>query len=326
VLFSAKAAKVICYLCGMKLARPYTLQEIAGLIGAEYSGPAEHFITGINEIHKVETGDLVFVDHPKYYDKALHSAATTILINQKVTAPEGKALLFSDDPFRDYNFLTRHFSPLRLSSAQHGSNVNIHPSAFVHPSVVIGHSVTIGQNSVIHPGVVIYDQVTIGENCIVHANTVLGSDAFYYKARPTGREKMHPCGSLNIENNVEIGAGCTIDRGVSGDTHIGEGTKIDNAVHIGHDTIIGKHCLMAAQVGIAGCVILEDHVILWGQVGIASGLRIGTNAVVLGQCGVTKNLEASKTYFGTPAEDARQKYKELASLRKLPLAIETLGI
>jgi UDP-3-O-[3-hydroxymyristoyl] glucosamine N-acyltransferase len=325
-LFSSKAAKVICYLCAMKLPRPYTLEEIAQISGTTFIGPASHLVTGINEIHKVEIGDLVFVDHPKYYEKALQSAATTILINQEVTAPEGKALLFSDDPFRDYNKLTRHFSPQVLSPAQVGPNVDIHPSAFVHPSVVIGHSVTIGANTIIHPGVVIYNHVHIGENCIVHANAVLGSDAFYYKARPTGREKMHSCGSLEIENDVEIGAGCTIDRGVSGDTRIGEGTKIDNSVHIGHDTVVGKHCLMAAQVGIAGCVVLEDHVILWGQVGIASGLKIEKNAVVLGQCGVTKNLEGNKTYFGSPAEEARQKYKELASLRKLPLAIETLGI
>lgn len=310
----------------MKLNRGYTVAEIAQLIGCEYSGDASHIITGINEIHRVESGDLVFVDHPKYYDKALSSKADTIIINQRVNAPEGKALLFSDDPFRDYNFLTRHFSPWAMVMDKYGKNIHIHESAQVHPSVILGNNITIGAGTIIHAGVVCYDQVQIGANCIIHANTVLGSDAFYYKARPSGREKMHSCGSLTIEDNVEIGAGCTIDRGVSGATKIGEGTKIDNSVHIGHDTIIGKNSLFAAQVGIAGCVNIEENVILWGQVGVASGVTIGQNAVVLGQSGVTKSLEGNMTYFGTPAEDVKRKYRELAGLRKLPEAIARLGI
>lgn len=310
----------------MKLNRSYTIAEIAQLIGCEYSGDASHTITGINEIHRVEPGDLVFVDHPKYYEKALNSKADTILINQRVEAPKGKALLFSDDPFRDYNILTRHFSPWAMVAGPKGNNVHIHETAQVHPSVILGNDITIGAGSIIHAGVVLYDQVHIGENCIIHANTVLGSDAFYYKARVTGRDKMHSCGSLIIDNHVEIGAGCTIDRGVSGATRIGEGTKIDNSVHIGHDTIIGKNSLFAAQVGIAGCVNIENNVILWGQVGVASGVTIGENAVVLGQSGVTKSLEGNMTYFGTPAEDVKRKYRELAGLRKLPEAIAHLGI
>jgi UDP-3-O-[3-hydroxymyristoyl] glucosamine N-acyltransferase len=283
-------------------------------------------VTGINEIHKVVPGDLVFVDHPKYYDKALQSAATTVLINQKVQRPEGKALLFSDDPCRDFNALNRHFSPWKMTSAMRGEHVQIADSTQVHPSACIGNRVTIGERSIIHPGVVIYDDVHIGDDCIIHANTVLGSDAFYYKARPTGREKMHTCGSVEIEDRVEIGASCTIDRGLTGDTRIGAGTKIDNHVHVGHDTVIGKNCLFAAQVGIAGCVVIEDDVILWGQVGVPSDLLIGKGAVVLGQSGLTKDLEPGKTYFGSPAEEARSKFKELAMIRKLPVIIEKLNL
>lgn len=310
----------------MKLTRAHSLQEIAAMIGCEFEGNPTHLITGINEIHRVEPGDLVFVDHPKYYDKALQSKADTILINQRVQAPDGKALIFSDDPFRDYNKLTRHFSPWSMTIGNKGQAVSIHPTAQVHSSVILGNHVSIGEGSIIHPGVVLYDQVHIGKNCIIHANTVLGSDAFYYKARPTGREKMHSCGSLIIEDEVEIGSGCTIDRGVSGATQIGAGSKIDNAVHIGHDTILGKNVLLAAQVGIAGCVNIEDNVILWGQVGVASGLTIGAQAVVLGQSGITKSLDGGITYFGTPAEDVKRKYRELAVLRKLPEAIAHLGI
>lgn len=309
----------------MKLNPPQTLASIAKLIDCEYTGSPDFPVTGINEIHKVEHGDLVFVDHPKYYDKALQSAATIVLINQRVECPEGKALIFSDDPCRDYNRLTRHFSPWKMPEGKRGSDVVIGNDCIIHDSVVMGSHIRIGNRCIIHPGVVLYDNVHIGDDCIIHANAVIGSDAFYYKARPEGREKMHTCGSVEIGDRVEIGAACTIDRGVSGDTRIGSGTKMDNHVHVGHDTVIGNNCLFAAQVGIAGCVVIEDQVILWGQVGVPSDLLIGKGAVVLGQSGLTKDLEGGKTYFGSPAEEARSKYRELALIRKLPEVIEKLG-
>lgn len=310
----------------MKLHPAQTLASLSAIIGCEYEGDPDFPVTGINEIHKVEPGDLVFVDHPKYYDKALQSAATIILINQKVDCPQGKALIFSDDPCRDFNTLNRHFSPWKMTMGNRGEDVEIAEDAIIHPSVVMGRRVKVGSGTVIHPGVVIYDDVHIGKDCIIHASVVLGGDAFYYKGRSWGREKMHTCGSVAIEDRVEIGAGCTIDRGLTGDTRIGEGTKIDNHVHIGHDTVVGKNCLFAAQVGIAGCVVIEDDVILWGQVGVPSDLRLGKGAVVLGQSGITKDLEGGKTYFGSPAEEVRSKYRELALIRKLPDIVEKLKV
>jgi UDP-3-O-[3-hydroxymyristoyl] glucosamine N-acyltransferase len=310
----------------MKLPRTYTLESIAAIIQAEFEGSPEFPITGINEIHKVVTGDLVFVDHPKYYDKALHSAASAVLINQRVVCPPDKVLLFSDDPCRDFNLLTSHFSPWSMTQGLRGDSVILGNSSQIHPTVVMGNRVTIGKRTIVHAGVVIYDDVHLGDDCIIHSNTVLGSDAFYYKARTHGRDKMHTCGSVEIGNSVEIGASCTIDRGLTGDTRIGDGTKIDNHVHIGHDTVVGKNCLFAAQVGIAGCVIIEDDVILWGQVGVPSDLRIGKGAVVLGQSGVMNDLEGGKTYFGSPADEARRKFRELALIRKLPEITEKLGI
>lgn len=308
----------------MKLKPSRTLKEIAAIIGCAYEGNDDFPVLGINEIHKVEPGDLVFVDHPKYYDKALQSAATIVLINQTVPCPAGKALIFSDDPCRDFNKLNAHFSPWKMNDVLRGEDAVIGTDCHIHPTVSMGNGVTIGDRCILHAGVVLYDNVHIGNDCIVHANTVLGSDAFYYKARPEGREKMYSCGSVEVEDRVEIGAGCTIDRGLTGDTRIGEGTKIDNHVHIGHDTVIGKNCLFAAQVGIAGCVVIEENVIFWGQVGVTSGAFIGKGAVVLGQSGITKNLEGGKTYFGTPAEDVKQKYRELALIRKLPEIVEKL--
>ncbi len=310
----------------MKFNPPQTLSSVAEMIGASYEGDAQFPVLGINEIHKVTPGDIVFVDHPKYYEKALKSAATTILINQKVECPQGKALLFSEDPCRDFNFLLRKFAPWEMSTKYVSDETQIGDNTHIHSSVVIGKNCKIGSNCIIHPGVVLYENTVIGNNCIIHANTVIGGDAFYYKSRPTGREKMHTCGYVSIADDVEIGAGCTIDRGLTADTTIGKGTKIDNHVHIGHDTVIGQNCLFAAQVGIAGCVVIEDQVILWGQVGVPSDVVIGKGAVVLGQSGITKDLEGGKTYFGSPAEEVRTKYRELALIRKLPEIVEKLGV
>jgi UDP-3-O-[3-hydroxymyristoyl] glucosamine N-acyltransferase len=153
---------------------------------------------------------------------------------------------------------------------------------------------------------------------------VLGADAFYFKRFPEGYEKMLSCGRVVIHDNVEIGANCTIDKGVSGDTVIGRGSKLDNLVHVGHDTVIGKNCLFAGQVGIAGVVKIEDDVILWGQVGVQKDITIGKGAVVLGKSGVPKSLEGNKTYFGSPVQEARQKMRELALVKQLPEVIEKL--
>lgn len=310
----------------MKFSTPQTLQHIAALVQCTFDGDPNFLISGINEIHQVEDGDIVFVDHPKYYEKALNSAASVVIINQKVNCPEGKALIFSEDPFGTYNALTKHFSPWAMPQGKSGVNVSVGNNCHIHDSVVMGNNITIGNDCIIHPGVVLYNDIHIADRVIIQANSVIGSDAFYYKSRPEGREKMHSVGSVVVESNVEIGAACTIDRGVSGATRIGAGTKIDNHVHIGHDTNIGLNCLFAAHVGIAGCVQIEDRVILWGQVGVTSDVRIGAGAVVLGQSGVTKDIAGNKTYFGTPAEDARHKYREMALVRKLPEAFEELGL
>jgi UDP-3-O-[3-hydroxymyristoyl] glucosamine N-acyltransferase len=308
----------------MKLDHAYTLQEIAALIGATYEGPAGHTVTGINEIHKVEAGDLVFVDHPKYYDKALKCAATTILIDKKMDAPEGKALIFSDDPFADYNKLTKHFRPFEALTQGVSSSAIVGEGTLLQPNVAVGNHVTIGKNCILHPGVVIYDHCQLGDNVIIHSGTVIGAEAFYFQKREGVFHKMHSCGRVIIENDVEIGAACTVDRGVSGDTVIGAGTKFDNMIHIGHDTVVGKNCLFAAQVGVAGCVIVKDNVTLWGQVGIAPNVTIGEGATVGAKSGVLKTLAPGKMYFGTPAGEARMKYREVAALKKLPEIIESL--
>lgn len=302
----------------MKFSKTYLLHEIAAIINCEFIGEATFPIIGMNEIHVVEEGDIVFVDHPKYYSKALQSAATIILINKIVDCPAGKALLISEDPFRDFNKLTKYFRPFQASNCSISTSAKIGEGTVIQPNSFIGNNVVIGKNCLIHSNVSIYDHTLIGDNVIIHSGSILGADAFYYKKRDEGYDQLISGGRVVVKDHVGIGALCTIDKGVSGDTIIGEGTKIDNQVHVGHDTVIGKKCLIASQTGIAGCVIIEDEVTIWGQVGTTSGITIGKKAVILGQTGVTKSVEGGKTYFGTPIEESREKLKQLANIKKIP--------
>lgn len=308
----------------MKFPQPQTLKQIAALIGSEYVGPDDFEVLGMNEIHVVTPGDIVFVDHPKYYDKALQSKASVILINKEVQCPKGKALLISEDPFRDFNTLTRHFRPFEAASANIAPSAAIGKNTVLQPNVFIGNHVVIGDDCVIHPNVTIYDHCVIGNRVTIHAGTVLGSDAFYYKKRPEGFDKLLSGGRVVVEDDVEIGALCTVDKGVTGDTTIRKGAKLDNQVHVGHDTVIGEKCLIASQTGIAGCVVIEDEVTLWGQVGVTSAATIGKKAVVLAQTGVAKSLEGGKTYFGSPADEAREKLKQMANVKKIPDILKQL--
>jgi UDP-3-O-[3-hydroxymyristoyl] glucosamine N-acyltransferase len=308
----------------MKFTSGQTLSKIAKLLDCNFIGNTDFPVLGMNEIHVVEKGDIVFVDHPKYYDKALESEASIILINKEVNCPPGKALLISDDPFRDFNKLTHHFNPFIAATAVISPTSEIGKNTIIQPNVFVGNYVKIGKNCLIHSNVCLYDHTVVGDNVIIHSGTILGADAFYYKNRPEKYDKLVSGGNVLINNNVEIGALCTIDRGVTASTVVGEGSKIDNQVHIGHDTVLGKRCLIASQVGISGCVIIEDFVTIWGQVGVTSGITIGEKAVISAQSGVSKSLEGHKSYFGTPADDFRKKYKEIASIKLIPEIIEKL--
>ena len=305
----------------MKFPEPVSIGFIAELISAEIIGNTAGYAKGINEIHKVEEGDLVFVDHPKYYDTCINSAASFIIINKHTTFPEGKALLITADPFEAYQTIVNHFRPFAPSMQMISDSSSAGEGTVIMPNAYIGNHVSIGSNCVIYPNVTILDHCMIGDNVIIQAGTVIGSDAFYYNKktnRPVHYKKMLSCGRVVIENDVEIGAGCTIDRGVSGDTIVGAGTKIDNLIHIGHDTVIGKNCLFASQVGIAGATTIEDNVILWGQVGVSKTLTIGEGAVIYAQSGVKDSIAGGKVYFGSPVEDAREKMKELVWIKRIP--------
>lgn len=302
----------------MKFENVTTAAAIAQEFGCEIIGNAQTEVRGLNEIHNVQAGDITFVDHEKYYASTLASDASVVLINKKVDVPEGKTLLFHENPFEVYNALAKKQQPEVRQQTNIGKTAKIGENTFVFPTAFVGENVVIGRNCVIHPSAVIYPYSEISDNVIIHANSTIGSDAFYYKRSTKGYEKMHTAGKVVIENNVEIGAGCTIDAGVSSETRIGEGTKIDDQVHIGHDVKVGKQCVFAGQVGIAGNTKIGNNVTLYGKVAVNKNIEIGDNVVVMATSAVAKSLEANKTYLGIPTDEARTFARQIALIRKLP--------
>lgn len=312
----------------MKFEQPISVAWLAEFTGASLRGNTEQLATGINEIHKVRPGDVSFVDAEKYYNKCLYSPATVVIINKDVPCPEGKTLLITDDPFEAYVKIVKHLRPFLPAYKMVSDTAEIGEGTHLQPNVFVGNHVKIGKNCLIHPNVTIYDYSEIGDNVIIHAGTVVGSDAFYFKRRKeraSQHDKMESCGRVIIHDDVEIGAGCTIDKGVSGDTIIGQGTKLDNNVHVGHGVEIGRNCLLAAQVAVAGKSILEDEVVLWGQVGVSKSLRVGKGAIVLAQSGVPSDIEGGKSYFGSPVGEAKTKMREMAWVRRIPEMWEKLN-
>lgn len=305
----------------MKFPVPLSVNDLAALINARVVGNGDGMVSGINEIHRVEPGDVVFVDHPKYYQTCFNSAASFIIIDQEVENKSGKPLLVCAQPFEAYLTIVKHFRPF-IPSAQAVSNTaHIGEGTVIMPGSFIGNHVTIGNNCIIHPLVSIYDHCVIGNNVVIHSGAVLGADAFYFngkKNRPVWYKKMLSCGRVIIHDEVEIGANTCIDRGVTHDTIIGAGTKIDNLVQVGHDVAVGMNCIIAAHVGIAGATTIGNGVMLWGQVGVNKTLSIGDNVQVFAQSGVASDLPGDKIYFGSPATEASAKKRELVWLKRLP--------
>lgn len=298
----------------MKFLKPFPVAALAEAgEPVKILGDPNRRVDGINEIHRVSEGDLSFVDHPKYIARVLASNASIIVLNSSEHAPpDGKTLVVASDPFAIYNALAK--KGIEEWSAFYKANPPlVHPSAEIHPTAFIDHRVSIAEGCRIGAHVTILGPASIGKNTIIHPGTVIGADAFYFKKHQGEFIKWHSCGSVEIQDHVEIGSLCTIDKGVSDVTIVGEGTKLDNQIHIGHDTRIGKRCIIAAQTGIAGVTELGNDVVVWGKVGINKEVHIGDGAVILGQSGVTKSLSGGQTYAGYPAIEARKWWKKMAS-------------
>lgn len=310
----------------MVFEQPISPNDILALIGnnVEFIGDKKSTITGINEIHGVEKGDITFVDHPKYYEKALKSEADFIILDKKPDDNNGKSLFITDDPFRDYVKIVKHFRKFIPQDTFVHPDTKIGEGTILQPGVFVGRNVSIGKNCIIHSNVSIYDFTTIGDNVIIHANSVIGGDAFYFKHRPDSWDKMETCGSTFIGNNVEIGALCTIDKGVSTETSLGDGCKLDNHIQIGHDTKIGKNVLIGAHTAIAGVVTIEDNCLIWARVSINKDLVIAKGTTILATSGVDKSTLPNQVLFGSPAIDYRKKWREMASMRMLPDILDDL--
>lgn len=310
----------------MRFTRNYRVTELVSLMqDARIAGREDLEVSGMNEIHMVEEGDITFVDLDKYYEKALNSKASVIIIDKEVPCPQGKCLIISSDPLGNFNRLTRHFKPFLPCSATISPTAKIGEGTVIQPNTFIGNHVEIGRNCIIHANVAINDYTIIGDNTIIQSGAVIGGDACYFQRTKSGVfRKFESSGRTIIGNDVEIGALTAVDRGVSGDTIVGDGTKMDNFVQIGHDTHIGKHCLIGAHSAIAGVTVIEDYVSLWASVMINKDLVVGKGAVVLATSAVDKSLEGGKIYFGCPAIEARLKWKEMAMMRAMPEMMERL--
>lgn len=302
----------------MKFPKPIHVKDIVGKIQAEIIGNKNLMVSGINEIHQVGEGDITFVDIEKYFEKSLKSSASVIILNKRSECPNGKALLLCDNPFEAYNSLVLEFRPVQPMLTTISDTASLDPSSAIEPNVIIGHHVKIGKNCYLQANVYIAEHTIIGDNVHIQAGAVIGTDAFYFKRDMDGFRRFRSAGRVIIQDNVDIGAACTINKGVSGDTIIGEGSKLDCQVQVGHDVHIGKRCLIAAQVGISGNTRIGDETVIYGQAGIAQNLTIGERVIVSAKAGVSKDLESGKLYFGIPAAEARSKYRELAALRRLP--------
>jgi UDP-3-O-[3-hydroxymyristoyl] glucosamine N-acyltransferase len=329
----------------------HSLRELADAVEGRLIGEGHTEITGVSSLESASENDLVFVDDEKHFAAALKSRAGAIIAGEFAASEDsGRPLLISDHPKLAFARAAQILRDQPHSSD--GEQASVHPTAVVHPSVVLGtgvrvdaravigenaklqdrtrigagtviaRAVTIGRDSTIYPNVTIYPGTTVGEGVIIHAGAVLGSDGFgYVRDRKTGHyEKFPQVGRLVIEDDVEIGANATVDRGALDETRIRRGAKIDNLVHVGHNCDIGEDVVIAAQTGLSGSIVIEKGAVLGGQVGIGEHARIGEGVMLGGQGGVLPNKilrGRGIAFWGTPAQPLGQYLKQLATLARL---------
>jgi len=322
-----------------------TIRDLAGLCGADILGnsPEQTIDTAAN-LDEAGIHQLSFLGTAKYADKLKTTTASAVLVPKGTpgdAATAGTCLLVVDDPEMAFIACLHRLYPLKVSTGTLSAKAHIDPKATVGEGACveefasvgahttlgsncwvmagcrIGDGVTLGNNCVLHPNVVLYDGVRLGDNVILHAGTVIGSDGFGYKLRNGEHVKFPQMGTVVIESNVEIGANTCIDRAALGETRVGEGTKIDNQVHIAHNVHIGARSLLCGQVGIGGSTVIKDYVTLAAQCGVADHVSVGSQAVVFAQAGVTKDIADKDQVMGFPAVNRKEWLHEMAAQRRL---------
>ena len=327
-----------------------TLAELAALCGAALEGDGSIEVTGPAALSEAGPDHVSFLAHPRYVDQLGTTRAAAVLVAEDVQIErEGLNLLRHPDPDSAFNLVVLAFRPQaevaevgihptavvdpRARVAEDvsvgplctvGADAVVGPNVVLHPGVHLGSGVHVGRGSVIHSGVVLYPGVTVGEDCTLHAGAVLGSDGFGFKPSDGGWLKVPQCGTVEVGDNVEIGANCAIDRGRFGATRIGSGTKLDNLVHVAHNVQVGENALLIAQVGVAGSSKVGKNAILAGQVGLSGHLEVGDGARVGPASAIFKDIPAGEDWFGSPAEPRTSALRRMARQRRLGDMIERL--
>ena len=330
---------------------PTTLGQLAKLVGGRIHGNSQLALDGAAVLGEVVAGEITLVDHVDRFKKLNATQASAVVLAEKIEAeflaandgPAPKAAIVVADVHAAFGAIICHFRPQRIreaigispraivsSSARCGKNVNIHPGATIGDDCEIGDGTTIlpgaqilpgceiGRDVLIGPGVMLYENTIVGDRAIIHGGVVIGAYGFGY-THTAGRHVLSAqLGYVRIGNDVEIGAGATVDRGTYGATSIGEGTKIDNLVQIAHNCRIGKHNLICAQVGIAGSTSTGDYVVIGGQAGLRDHVHIGNGARLSAMAGITNNVPDGVCMLGCPATPERDQKLQLAAMSKLP--------
>jgi UDP-3-O-[3-hydroxymyristoyl] glucosamine N-acyltransferase len=320
--------------------RGVSIGEVVALVDGEYAGDAKQCIVGVASLRQASADQLTFLSNRKYAAELAATKAGAILVPKKLEGADPRWIRVEDPYFALAKIMTRWFStrpkPIGISpkavvagSAKLGSNLSLGHFAVIGENVVIGNNVTIfqgvsieagatiGDDCIIYSNVVIYDGSRIGNRCIIHSGVVIGSDGYGFATQGGKHHKIPQIGIVRIEDDVEIGAGTTIDRAALGETVIGEGTKIDNLVQIGHNVKVGKHCLLVSQVGIAGSTELGDYVAVAGQSGFSGHLKIGNRVQVAAKSAVLEDVPDDTKVMGSPAVPFTEFARRHAALKKL---------
>jgi UDP-3-O-[3-hydroxymyristoyl] glucosamine N-acyltransferase len=317
------------------------LSELAEQIGAQIDGPPDagsRVVKACNTLEAAGPGDISFLSNPKYGKHLATTTATAVVVSNGTPRPREAAtvLLRARNPYYAFTL-----AMVRVHGHRQHPHTGIHPRAFVDPSAVIGQgtvvypnayigpNVVVGNDCIIYPNATIYDRSVLGDRVIIHAGAVIGQDGYGYATNKdpdgvTRHHKIPQVGIVRLEDDVEIGANCTIARAAMGETVIGQGTKLDSAVVIGHGTVIGKHGLLVAQVGVAGSVEVGNYATIAGQVGIAGHLKLGDNVTIAGKSGVMQDIDSHSTVMGFPAMPVNVGRRVWAAHRQLPEIVERI--